>query len=394
MKIGIGYSTEKDPTRAAQEALRVALVNLHTEKISLAILFTTIEFARGDVAKPISKLLGQTPILGCSSLGVILNQGIFKHAVAIALLSFPESIYFNTACVKEISAKTGTLAGEELGEKLTYGFKNIRRDLSMIFSDGLMRDGSGFLWGLQEILGTSFPLIGATASANLMFKDSYVYSNGESVNDAASGIIWGGRLNFGLGVKHGWKPLGKPRKITKSAGNTVYEIDGSPAANIYKEYLACDLYKLRQEFKRISILYPIGVYLPGEDEYLLRNLVSIEESGALVFQGNMPLDASVRLMIGTKESCLAATHQALAEMKQGLLGRPIDFVLVFDSISRYILLGRLAFKEIEIIKEELGDSVPLMGIYTYGEQAPLRAINYQGRSYFHNQTLAILGIGG
>jgi hypothetical protein len=99
-------------------------------------------------------------------------------------------------------------------------------------------------------------------------------------------------------------------------------------------------------------------------------------------------------MIGTKESCLSATHQALYEMKQGLAGKPINFVFVFDSISRYILLGRQANSELEIIKEELGKDTPIIGIYTYGEQAPLKAINYQGRSYLHNQTITILGLGG
>ncbi len=110
--------------------------------------------------------------------------------------------------------------------------------------------------------------------------------------------------------------------------------------------------------------------------------------------GNGPQGSLIRLMIGTKESCLAATRQATEEVKKSLLGRPYNFILVFDSISRYILLGRQAQKELEIIKEELGKDIPIIGLYTYGEQAPLRAINYQGRSYFHNQAITILAIGG
>ena len=241
MQIGIGLSTEKDPIKAAKEALKEARINIHTEKISLAVVFSTIEFAHSDVLKTISALLGPVPILGCSSLGLILNQGIFKHAIAIMLLSLPEGIYFNTAYVKEISAKSTALSGKELGEKLSYGFKNIRRDIGVIFSDGLMRDGSGFLSGLQERFGTSFPLAGASASDNLAFKKTYLYFGNEVYTDAACGILWGGKLNFGLGVKHGWKALGKPRYVTKSSGNTVYEIDGTPAVTIYEEYLASDL---------------------------------------------------------------------------------------------------------------------------------------------------------
>jgi hypothetical protein len=95
-------------------------------------------------------------------------------------------------------------------------------------------------------------------------------------------------------------------------------------------------------------------------------------------------------MIGTKESCLAATQQAAdAAKKPGA----DNFVLVFDSISRYILLRRDAAKELKIIKESVGEDTPVIGLYTSGEQVPLEAIGYHGQTYFHNQTIVILAVG-
>lgn len=135
------------------------------------------------------------------------------------------------------------------------------------------------------------------------------------------------------------------------------------------------------------------MYLPGEEEYLLRNILAIQEGGSLLCQGNIPSDSQIRLMIGTKESCLTATKEAIDEAKKGLFGRKCEFVFVFDSISRYTLLGRDANKELEIIKNEFGKNTPIIGFYTYGEQAPLRAISYQGKAYSHNQTITILAIG-
>jgi hypothetical protein len=154
-----------------------------------------------------------------------------------------------------------------------------------------------------------------------------------------------------------------------------------------------DLARLRKELKRVSILYPLGVNF-AEGEYFLRNILSIEDNGALVFQGNIPEGSAIRMMIGTKESCLDATRQAVEEAKRGLGNAPCNFVLVFDSVSRHILLGRQAGKELEILREGFGRNTPLVGIYTYGEEAPLGAINYQGKAYFHNQSIAVLGIGG
>ncbi len=394
IKIGMGLSTKRDSLEGTQEAVREARLNLQSQKIDLAVVFSSLDFAHVTVFRTINNLLGPVPLIGCSSLAIISEQGIFKHGLAIMLLSFSADIYFNTACVKEINVKPIADAGRELGEKLLYGFRDIRRDLGMIFSDGLISDGSSFITGLQEKLGMSFPLAGASASDNLAFKRTYLYFNEEVLSDAACGVLWGGKINFGLGIKHGWKPLGKPHRVSRATNNIVYEIDNAPAVNMYKEYLAYDLAKLRRELKYISIFYPIGIYLAGEDEYLLRNILLIQDNGSLIFQGNVPQDSRIRLMIGTKESCLAATSQALNEAKDALLGRQLGCVFIFDSVSRYMLLGRQAKKELEIIKENLAQDTPIIGLYTYGEQAPLKALNYRGRTYFHNQTITILGLGG
>jgi hypothetical protein len=392
IQVGIGISTAKDLHQAAKEAVEQARIKIN-KNINLAIVFSSIEFAHPVILKTINRLLGSVNIIGCSSSVIISNRGVLKHGLAIMLLSLPQDIHFNTAYVKDINASSITNAGEELGEKLLYGFKNIRRDLGIIFCDGLIPESSRLIYGVQERLGKSFPLVGASTSNITGSHKTYLYFNESVLNDATCGIIWGGKLNFGLGVKHGWRPLGKVRTVTKSQGNTIYEIDNAPAAKLYEEYLDCDLSKLRKELKYISIFYPIGIYLTGEEEYLLRNIISIADDGSLHLQGNVPQGSLIRLMIGTKESCLNATHQAVDEVKNSLRGYQYKFILVFDSISRYILLGRQANQELEIIKENFGQDVPIVGLYTYGEQAPLRAINYQGRVYFHNQTITILAIG-
>ena len=393
INIGIGLSLKEDPQQAAYEALQAARKDIHQQEVDLAVIFTSIELADPIILKTIKTYLPDTPVIGSSGLAIISNQGIFKHGLIISLFSFPKDIYFNTACIKDIKAKGPLVAGQELGESLLYGFKGVRRDLSMVFCDGLIEGNQEFLNGLQERVGKSFPLVGASASDNLRFSKTYVYFEDQILSDAACGILWGGKLNFGLGIKHGWKPLGKPRTVTKSSGNIIYEIENQPAAKLYEEYLACNLESLKKELNYISKFYPIGIYLSGEEEYLLRNILFIGNDGSLHLQGEASENSQIRLMIGTKESCLEATHYALGEVKKDLGGNKLNILFMFDSSSRYALLGRDSQKELQIIKEQLGEYTPIAGIYTYGEQAPLRAINYQGRSYLHNQTINLLAIG-
>lgn len=394
IQVGIGLGIQQDQLQAAREAVMQARSNLHSEKISAAILFCSYDFSHPTVLSTIADLLGPVPLIGSSSAAIITSRGIFKHGLVLALLSFPEGVYLNTASVEGISQKGASAAGEELGEKLLYGVKNIRRDLGLIISDGLMRDSSSFLYGLQDRLGKSFPIDGACASDNLTFKKTFVFYNDKVLSDSAVGMLLGGKLNFGLGVGSGWNPLGKLRMVTESSGNTVAEIENKPAVKLYEDYLAKDIFELKKGLNLISMSYPVGIRLEGEKEYLLRTVSSVNDDGSLVFHADVPKNSEIRLMIGSKESCVQAAGRAAEEAKNGLSGKQADLVIIFDSASRYLLLGRQAQKELETIKESLGNDTPIIGFYTYGEQTPLKGINYRGTTYFHNQSIAVLGIGG
>jgi len=393
LRIGVGTSKNRDCLQAVHEAVAHAKTNLGKETADLAIVFATTEFSHPIVARILSNLLDKTPLIGASSAAVISNQGVWKNGFVIMLIDFPEEILVNHAFVKNLNEKGGMNSGLELAEKLLQGFSGKQRDLSIILSDGLSKENGNLIAGLQEKLGRSFPVVGASASDYFHFNKTFVYANQEIFNNGACGILFAGKLNFGLGIKHGWKTLGKPRYITKSIDNIVYEIDSKPAAETYQQYLGLDLTRLKKELKRISIFYPLGITLQGEKECLLRNITAIGDDGSCICQGDVPVNSQVRLMIGTKESCLEATEQALNEAKKQLSHCKIHFALIFSSASRLMLLGRDANTELEIARKHLGENTPVIGLYTFGEQAPLTAAGYGGRSYFHNQTFTILGIG-
>ena len=394
IQAAVGLGLANDPGNATKEAMIMASAKIKSLKIDLAFVFCASVPDYTSVVEAVSESLGGVVLIGCSTAAILSQNQISKNGVAVALLHFPGTAHFYTDYTARAAGETSLRSGEKLGEKLLNGFQDIHRSLGIIFSDGLTEDRSNFLYGLQEKMGQSFPVIGASASDNVRYPKTAVYRKRDISNNAACGVLLGGRMNFGLGVKHGWKPLGKPRYATKVADNVLYEIDGRPAVGIYEEYLAANRNTLQKELKHISVLYPIGIYLPGEEEYLLRNVSRIEDNGALVLHGEIGQGDEIRLMIGTKESCLAATQQAVDDVKWGLKNQAPNFILVLNSIARHTLLGRLAYQEIEIIKKGLGEDVPIVGIYTYAGQAPLKAVDYRGRSYTHNQTLTILAIKG
>ncbi len=393
MKISFGFSQLKEHIQAANEAIGQGVIGLGNVPASLAFIFTSPEFAHPLVLRAASNLLGEIPILGCSSQGILTNKGIFKYGFAVLLISLNQQTFFNIASVKNVNKDTSFAAGKELANKLLYGFKNVRRSLSIIFSDKLITEGTNLINGLQENLGRSFPLVGASASNNFDHQKTFQYVNNELLSESCCGILFGGKFNFGFGIKHGWFALGKMRCVTESSGNVIQKIDGEAAVKLYEDYFAKDTAELAKELRRISISYPLGIYLPGEKEYLLRNIISIKEDGSLVTRGDVPQNSKIRLMISTEDSRLEAAVASCEEAKRNLGGQKIKFVMVFDSAARFSLLGRQNNIELDVIKEVLGKDTPLIGIYTNGEQAPLKSISYFGKTYFRNQSINILAIG-
>ncbi len=392
IRAGIGSSKEKNLVQAAQEALRQARQKLGNARPNLIIVFASGELSVPGLLKIISSVLPQTPIIGCSSSSIITATEILKHGVVIALLCLPVDVFFNTACVAASEKKSGKEIGEELGKKLLYAFKDMRRVFSITFSDSMAKADTGFLAGLQEKLGLIFPLLGASVTENPVYKQSQLYFNQNIMDNAACGILLGGRLNFTLSTKHGWKPLGKPRYVTKSNGNILHEIDGQPAVKVYEEYLATNIQKLRTEIKRLSIFYPVGIHLGEENEYLLRNAQEITEDGSMVMRGDIPEGSTIRFMISTKDTCLEAAREAAREVKNGLHSGKADFILILDSVWRALILGRQAKDELDIIKNELGNDVPMLGFYTAGEHAPLLTAGIHSKIHFHSQSITILAI--
>lgn len=402
--IGTGASSEKNYIAAVEEAVRLAKARkANKEKISLALVFSSADIPQSGALKNINTLLSGVPVIGATASGFFSGQGVYKRGVFVALITFPEGIYFTTANTKGVSASSaGTAAGEQMGEQLLYGFKNVPRSLSLLFFNNLAEGSTNFIYGLQEKLGKSFPCVGATLADPTDHRLNNLYFNNSLLSDACSGILFGGKISFGIGLRHGWKPLGKPHTVSSATDNVIHRIDDLPAVNLYEEYLGYDSLKIINEFKNISVLYPIGIRIQGQDEYLLRSIQTIANDGSLICRGTVPAGSIIRLMISTKETCLEATRDAVNEAKANLDLQSVKFhkektsriVIVFSSFPRAMSLGKEIQTELRILAESFEPGTGIVGINTFGELAPLSTSSHHGQTYFQNQMISILILEG
>ncbi len=391
-RIGIGFSSLSDPAQAAKEAAAQAKNQLNAVTTEMVMVFASIQYCSPLVIETISKILQPNKIIGSSTAGIILTDKISAQGIAVLAIN-SDDIQFTTTVLRDILGKDMRMAGFQMARDVSGEHKNPGRQILTVFSDGGLVSGSSFTHGAKEVLGSTTPVVGAISSDNFLFKKTFQFYNREILSNAAVGLLIGGQSTIAIGSKHGWKPLGKPRTIDKVQGCIIKTIDGKPAANVYETYFGMDIQSLKESrLGAMAILYPMGVYLEEERYYLLRNAIDFLDDGSIVCQGEVPEGSEMHLMIGSKDSCRQAALDAALEVREGLSGRQAKLIFIIESMTRYKLLGRTAIQEIQIIKDILGYTTPMIGMYSAGEVAPFQSIDHLRNTHLQNESIVIIAL--
>jgi hypothetical protein len=391
IKAGVGRSNNPDPVKAGAEACKMALSEAGN-KADLIIVFSTVAYDQKKMLEGVRSVFKEIPLVGCSDSGEITGEGpVSKHVAVMALSS--DSINFTIGVgegTDKNSHKAGAMAAEEVKKKAGK-----KLSLFMMLPDGLAENGAATVRGVQEVLGRNFPIIGGSAGDDFLFKKTYEYCNDQVLTNAMVGIGLSGKFSFGVGVRHGWEPIGLPMKVTKAKGAKLIEVNNRPALSIYEDYFGKKAEELIKEpIARMAYTYPLGMSLEGSDELLIRDVVIANEKGEITCAAEIPEGSEIRLMLGDPDKAIQAAEEAAESALSQLKGAKPKVVFVFDCMARCKLLGPRIGEEITAIQNVIGREVPLIGLYTYGEQAPLGGvIGPECRSVFHNETMALMILG-
>ena len=296
--------------------------------------------------------------------------------------------------MKKGAREAGQAVAKEVKEKADNSLK-----VFLMFPDVLTGNGAEIVRGVLDVLGEHFPVLGGAAGDDFLFEKTYEYRDNEVVSGAVAGVGIAGDFSMGAGVRHGWIPLGVPMKVTKSEGSVVHEIDNRPAISIYEDYFGEKAEDLKKEpLARMAITYPLGIKIPELDEYLIRDPITVDDKGAITCAAEIPEGSEIRLMIGSKEKAIEAAQDAAKKLMRDFeeqKSKP-KLILMFNCIAREKLFGRAANDEIQAVMEIIGKDVPLLGFYTYGEQAPIGGEMRDSEKIstrFYNETVVMFAVG-
>ncbi len=396
IKASVGIGEGEDAYIVGVNACQDAIDQLGVKDPDLLIVFSSVKYNQQKMLDGVRSVAPSALLVGSSTSGEITTQGPLKEkSVVVMAIKSPDISYF--AGVGENIAANPRTAGKVAADKVkeqakAQGGKDLKAFL--MFPDVLVGNGADIVRGVLDSLGAHFPVVGGASGDDFAFKKTYQYANDTIYSGAVVGLGMSGNFKIGIGVKHGWIPVGKPLIVTKSAGSVIHEIDGKPAIKIYEDYFGEDEAKvLRTEtLAKLAITYPLGMKVAGSDELLIRDPITVDEKGSITCAAEIPEGSEIRLMVGSRDEAIKMAKVAAKSAVEQLDGSTPKAVIIFNCIARNKLFGDRSGDEIKAIQEAIGVNVPLIGFYTYGEQAPLggEVKNIEKcNSAFHNETVVV-----
>jgi hypothetical protein len=378
---GVGSSNLADAREAGIKAAAGAITD---QSAKLLIAFCSDRYEIQSLVDGINARSGGAPLIGCSTAGEIATAGPGDAGVVVVALGGDG---FSVATGVAADASKGLRAAGERAAACVGELEEREHRALILLTDGLAGDQQEIVRGAHSVLGAGVPLVGGCAGDDLKMSRTFQFAGGQVLTDSVVAAALGSDAPIGIGVRHGWRRVGDPVLVTRSAGNQVYELDEQPALDVYLDRLAVPD-AAREDpaaFTRFALTHPLGVgRRSGEDQVRFVGGANFEER-SLSCIAEIPPAAMAWFMEGDAESVMAATDSACLDALAPLGGQAPLGMIAFDCIARRGVLGEEGIREEICRLGTVSGGAPVAGFYTYGEIARTR-----GAGGFHNQTLVVL----
>jgi hypothetical protein len=324
----------------------------------------------------------QSVIAGCSTAGRFTGSTLTDSGVCVSVTRFDKT-RLRTVGTGVRSAEESNEAAQRLAREL------LAPDLRfvLVFSDGLQVNGSELVRGFESVLPETVGISGGLAADEDRFESTWVISDGSVLNHRITAIgFYGTHLNARVGSQGGWDIFGIERRVTKSRGNVLYELDGKPALALYKSYLG----DLAKELPASAYFFPLAVRKDtAQPQALVRTVVAVsEEEQSMTFAGDIPEGHLAQMMKGSVDRLVdGATYCARSALPTSATQDP-PLLITVSCMGRRMVMRQRSEEELEAILEEFPPGTQQIGFYSYGEIAP----SAMARCDFHNQSISLTAL--
>lgn len=301
--------------------------------------------------------------IGTLGVGVIANErAAFDRPAAVAMiLNIPSSDYR----LLPISPIPGSMPDD-----VRQWTETVRPACGLIHADPSSPTIAKMIEGVVQRSG-AYLVGGLTCSRTAQHQLA-----GDVGNGGFSGALFSPDVAVTAGLSQGCSPLGAIHEITAGDANIVYELDGRPAIDVFKEDIG---EMLARDLERAAGYVHVAFPVSGADtaDYMVRDLMGIDpESGWLGVGSEIAVGDRMMFVRRDPLSAQQDLGRMLKDVKKRLPG-PARGAVYVSCVARGPSMFGDEETEAEIVSDGLGGT-PVIGFYASGEICHDRIYGYTG----------------
>lgn len=343
---------------------------------TLAFIFTSIKQDIKAICDIFDKL--NISIFGATSSGEIYDDVASHHGISVLLTDL------NPAHFQLQYGEYAEKAPEKLAEELTVKAQSFYAHPAFIVSNSIaniaeLDVGEKMLKAILDRAGEEAEVWGGGAGDDLLFKETFVFTNGLCGNRALLLLVLNTEKVMVKGyTATGLKPAGTEKTITKADGKWIIEIDNQPASEFIPRFLGITLKQDDYQDWSIRNLY-MGLYRGNADPVIRTATGFKRENKAIRVSGTVKENDRVRLMLPPDFEVIDELHsQALAFREKEMA--EAEALVMFSCIGRLDEMGPLIDDELKAVRSVF--DIPMTGFFSYGEYGRTS----RGQNEFHNMS--------
>ena len=348
------------------------------------------ELDHTDFFNGVKSIVGETPIIGGSAIGIITNVDLSYdgYPSGVALLQSDE-ITFQIASADHLDSDA-VRAGQSLANQFSVSAAD---RLLLMFYDSIkiaatatspphMNASLPLIYGIESVLSPILPIVGAGVLSNLQFTNTKQFCGSSVRQQSVVGALLSGDFHVYCSVMHGCSPIdGLYHQITKMEGANIYELDGRPIVEVIDELHGNQGWRQQCPLGLLTVGVNHGERFQYEEsKYVNRLITGIlpDGSGIGLFEPDLEEGMEIQFMFrdgnlmidSAKDNSVKLLNKISADGKSPVFGL-------------YINCGGRAAAQSDTETEEAAEiqkamnkySVPLFGFYSGVEIAPIDGQN-------------------
>ncbi len=339
------------------------------EDIALAFIFAAGGYRLQDVLNGANAQLRDTPVVGLTAPALLTGEGQQDTGIAVALVA-GRGLRASAGWWEPEGRFPARRADRILKQMKLEG---VAAGALFLFADGT----SDYQLELAEGLAAkcASALAGGLAAGHPGPGEPFLFGNREGGAGGACAAHLSGDVRIGIGVDHGWRPVGLYFKITRAEGTRILEIDREPPTAYFAKTFGQDTPRwLRPPLNELVRLYPIGLE-QDSGGLLLRSPLRVEMDGSLRMTAPVTPDSTGHLLVSSAGACRQAVHRAAKQARESLGGGEPRMALVVADVA-WQMLGEVQPIDIAgAVRQVAGADIPIAGCYTLGQLTRGQVLN-------------------